>query len=212
MKSFIRTSAGVLACLAMLVPAATAIAGPAPATVPAGQPGRLPVRLLNPEPPSPYGCTQQGGSTVCFSDTSELVAPSSAGADCGGLVAPQPTRRVKATRLYDSNGDLVERTQETMASGTFLCNPATGAVVRYRQHDIDTDLLATPGDLGTSTRHSVESLVASAPGHGDILVNKVRTVYAADGRVLSRTGRRDFDAYFAGDPAVVAKVRAALGG
>jgi len=211
MKSFIRTSAGVLACLALLIPAATASAGPQPAEVPTWRPGSIPVPQLNPEPPDSYACTPQGRSTVCLSDTSQLIAPTSIGAVCGDLVDPESTRRTKATRLYNANGDLVQRTQETFVAGTLLCNPATGAVVRYRQHEIDTDVLAVPGNLSTATRHSVESLVASGPGHRDVLVNRVRAVYGADGRVPSRTGRRDFDAYFAGDPAVVAKVRAAIG-
>jgi hypothetical protein len=214
MNSFIKTAAAVLACLAMFTlwgapSAAGQPAGPVPA-LPAGGP---PARPLNPEPPDSYTCTPRSDSTVCHSDTSDVVAPSSIGFVCGagdGVFAV--TRRVKAMRLYDANGDLVKRVQETITHNTLLCNPATRASVSSRQHDIDTDILATPGDLSTAMRYSVESLIATGPDHRVLLVDKGRTVYAADGSVVSRTGRRDFDAYFAGNAAIVARLHAAIGG
>lgn len=218
MKSFIRTSAGVLASLAMLVTAGAArAAGQPSSTVLSRSTGGVPLDQLNPVPPDSYTCTARHHSTVCHSDTSEVVAATPIGIVCGtgdnafDVIDLESTRRVKAMRLYDAEGNLVKRVRENIFSDTRLGNPITGALVRYRQHDIDTDILAVPGDLGSATTYSIESLIATAPGYGVVLVNKGRSVYAADGSVLSRTGRRDFDAYFAGNTAVVAKLCAALG-
>ena len=122
------------------------------------------------------------------------------------------TRRVKAERWYDRDGNLVKRVRDNIFSDARLSNPVTGAFVEYDQHDIDRAILAVPGDLDTITTYSTESLVAVAPGYGAVLVNTGRSVYGPDGSLISRTGRRDLDAYFGGDTSVVASLCAALGG
>ena len=83
----------------------------------------------------------------------------------------QATRRVKAERWYDRDGNLVKRVRDNIFSDARLSNPVTGAFVEYDQHDIDRAILAVPGDLDTITTYSTESLVAVAPGYGAVLVN-----------------------------------------
>ncbi len=172
---------------------------------------------LNPPPSDSYVCTAVGKGTRCLSDTSEVLDPAPSGIFCGSgagayEVIDQATRRVKAERWYDADGNLVKRIRANLFSDASLSNPTTGTSVAYDQHDIDTNLLAVPGDLDTATTMSVEFLVASAPGYGAVLVNVGLTVTAPDGSVLSHTGRRDFDAYFGGDASVVDDLCAALEG
>jgi hypothetical protein len=219
MKSIITALTGALACTALFVPATPANAARStPVAASAGSAKTNTVGPLNPEPPDSYTCSPRRHRTVCVSDTSEVVAPTPIGIVCGtgdgkfDVIDLEATRRVKAMRVYDDHGDLVTRVRENIFYGTRLGNPVTGVSVPYRQHDIDTDILATRGDLSTATTYSVESLVATAPGYGVVLVNKGRSVYGPDGSVLSRTGRRDLDDYFAGNTAAVAKLCAALGG
>ena len=180
----------------------------------AGAPTAVP---LNPEPPDSYTCTPIGAGTRCTSDTTTVVDPVPSGIVCGTgadefEAIDQGTRRVKAVRWYDRDGNLVTRVRDNLFSDTVLSHPVTGASVAYDQHDIDTDVLAVPGDLDTATTYSAEYLMAVAPGYGAVIVNTGRSVYAPDGSLVSRTGRRDFDAYFGGDASVFADLCAALGG
>jgi hypothetical protein len=174
------------------------------------------IQTLNPEPPPSYTCTAIGVGVRCSSDTVVVLDPEPIGITCGSgagafEVMDQATRRVKAVRWYDRDGNLVKRVRDNLFSDTRLSNPVTGASVPYDQHDIDTDILAIPGDLGSATTYSEEHIVASVPGYGTVLVSVGRSVRAPDGTLLSRTGRRDFDAYFGGDRSVLDELCAALG-
>lgn len=210
-KHSMRTSCAAAGAAAIsvglgLVVAATGAAG-------AGAPTAV---ALNPPPPDSYTCTPVGNGTRCLSDTTATGLAEDSGIVCGtGAhafgVMDSATRRVKAERWYDADGNLVKRVRANLFSDAHLSNAVTGASVSYDQHDVDTDLLAVPGDLDTATTYSVESFVAVAPGHGAVLVNKGRSVYAPDGTLVQRTGRRDFDAYFGGDDSVMAELCAALG-
>ena len=181
----------------------------------AGRPATVP---LNPPPPnSSYTCKSIGAGTRCDSDTTEVLDPAPSGIICGTgadmfELTDQATRRVKAERWYDTNGNLVKRVRANIFSDASLINPVTGAFVVYDQHDVDRAILAVPGDLDTITTYSTEWLVAVAPGYGAVLVNTGQSVYGPDGSLISRTGRRDLDAYFGGDASVVAPLCAALGG
>ena len=171
---------------------------------------------LNPPPPDSYSCTPVGAGTRCVSDTTATGLAEDSGIVCGTgagafSVMDSATRRVKAERWYDTNGDLVKRIRANLFSDSRLTNPLNGKSVPYDQHDVDTDIFSVPGDLGTATTYSIESLAAVAPGYGTVLVNKGRSVYGPDGEVLERTGRRDLDAYFGGDDSIVADLCAALG-
>ena len=174
------------------------------------------IQTLNPEPPPSYTCTAIGVGTRCTSDTVVVRDPEPTAITCGSgagafEVMDQATQRVKAVRWYDRDGNLVKRVRDNLFSDTRLSNPLTGASVPYAQHDIDTNILAIPGDLNSATTYSENNLVATAPGYGTVLVNSGRSVTAPDGTVLSLTGRRDLDAYFGGDRSVMDKLCAALG-
>jgi len=190
-----------------------AVAGTQATTVDAAAPS---IQTLNPEPPASYTCTAIGAGVMCSSDTVVVLDPEPSGIICGSgagafEVMDQGTRRVKAVRWYNRDGNLVKRVRDNLFSETRLSNPVTGASVAYDQHDADTEIFATPGDLDSATTYSEEHFVASAPGYGVVLVNVGRSVTAPDGTVLSRTGRRDFDAYFGGETAVLDELCAALG-
>lgn len=189
----------------MALPGAAAVAAP-PTT-----------GALNPQPPASYTCSAIGAGTRCVSDTTEVLDPEPSGIICGSgpeafEVMDRATRRVVAERWYDTGGNLVKRVRSNLFSDSALFDPATGAAVPYDQHDTDTDLLAVPGDLDSRTTYSVESFLATAPGVGAVLVNQGRSVYTADGEVLERTGRRDFDAYANGDLSVMDGLCRALNG
>jgi hypothetical protein len=189
--------AAVVAC-----PAAATAAGPQPAA------------QLNPEPPDGYSCVANGTGTVCHLETTTVFDPAPSGIVCGeGAdafdVLDQATRRLVATRLYNRDGDLVKRIRENWFSDAHLSTVA-GATVDYRQHDTDTDYFAVPGDLGTGTLYSENSLVATAPGWGVVAMEAGRTVVDADGSV-EQNGRRDLSEYFAGDPSSLARLCLALG-
>src|SRR3954447_17559124 len=160
-----------------------------PNTVHAATPS---IQTLNPEPPPSYTCTAIGFGTRCTSDTVVVRDPEQSGISCGSgagafEVTDQATQRVKAVRWYDRDGNLVKRVRDNLFSDTRLSNPVTGASVAYAQHDIDTDILATPGDLDSATTLSVEHFVASVPGYGTVLVNSGRSVRASDGTLLLHT-------------------------
>jgi hypothetical protein len=174
------------------------------------------IPTLNPVPPASYTCRAIGFGVRCNSDTVEVLDPEPTGITCGSgagafEVMDQATRRVKAVRWYDRDGNLVKRVRDNIFSATRLSNPTTGASVPYHQHDIDTDILAIPGDLDSATTYSDEHFVAWAPGYGTVLVNVGWSVTTSDGTVLWRTGRRDFDAYFGGDSSVMNDLCSALG-
>ena len=171
---------------------------------------------LNPAPPDSYTCTPIGNGTRCLLDVTTTGIVEDSGIVCGTgadafEIVDSASRRVKAERWYDREGNLVKRVRANLFSDSRLTNPVTGVFVTYDQHDIDTDLFAVPGDLGSATTYSNEHLIAIAPGYGTVLVNTGRSVYGSDGSVISQTGRRDLDAYFGGDASVVMSLCAALG-
>src|SRR3954464_8934958 len=107
------------------------------------------IQTLNPQPPPSYTCTAIGFGVTCRSDTVVVLDPEPTGITCGSgpgafEVMDQATRGVKAVRWYDRDGNLVKRVRDNVFSDTRLSNPVTGASVPYDQHDIDTDILATP--------------------------------------------------------------------
>src|SRR5215217_7300999 len=95
--------------------------------------------------------------TDIFCDGTQLLASS--------------TRSVVGKRLYDADGNLLQRHFRESITGSFL-NPATGELVLWRQHDTVIQNLAVPGDLSTGTTQvsGLDSRVW-APGGGTILTD-----------------------------------------
>ena len=97
------------------------------------------IQTLNPDPPPSYTCTAIGFGVMCSSDTVVVLDPEPSGIICGSgagafEVMDQATRRVKAVRWYDRNGNLVKRVRDNLFSDAQLSNPVTGASVLYDQH------------------------------------------------------------------------------
>jgi hypothetical protein len=194
----------------VLLALAAVIGAPAAAVAAAPRP----TAELNPAPPDGYTCTANGTGTVCHLDATNVFDPAPSGIVCGdGATAfdvfDQATRRLVATRWYDRDGNLVKRIRENWFSDARF-STVTGSAVDYRQHDTDTDYFAVPGDLGSATIYSQNSLVATAPGWGVVAMEAGRTVVDADGNV-EQNGRRDLSDYFVGDPTSLDRLCAALG-
>lgn len=115
-----------------------------------------------------------------------------------------------AIRYYDQNGNLTRRViHENYTFGQFS-NPLTGAVVPYTQHNTITDVLATPGDLGTATETNVgENIFKPAQG-APVFKYAGRFVTAPDGTIEFQAGQNDFFKLMAGDTSVLQKLCAAL--
>src|SRR5215212_1358239 len=83
------------------------------------------IQTLNPEPPPSYTCTAIGFGVTCSSDTVVVLDPEPAGITCGSgpgafEVMDQGTRRVKAVRWYDRDGNLVKRVRDNLFSDARL--------------------------------------------------------------------------------------------
>ena len=59
--------------------------------------------------------------------------------------------RQKATRSYDTDGNLTRRAIHERFTLGRLTNAVTGRTVDYTQHDTVTAVLAVPGDLDTAS-------------------------------------------------------------
>jgi len=122
------------------------------ALVPSSVVARTPVdpSTLNPAPPDFFNaeCFRGAGGTVCtlrFSDDPIVDEPS--GIVCGSteLLFSQ-TRSVVGKRVYDPDGNLVQRHFREELAGV-LTHPVTGGSVPWIQHDTVIHNLSIPGDL-----------------------------------------------------------------
>ena len=128
---------------------AVALAVPASARTPVDP------STLNPPPPAEFNpvCFRDGSHITCdiaFSEPPVVDAPS--GIMCGSTeLLISLSRSVVGKRLYDADGNLLQRHfREYFDNGRFL-NPDTGLVALWTQHDTDIQNLAVPGDPSTGT-------------------------------------------------------------
>ncbi len=109
---------------------------------------------LNPAPPESFNavCYRDGSHITCdlaFSDPDVVDVPS--GIICGGTeLLLSASRSVVGKRIYDADGNLLQRHFRESLDGTF-CNPDTGRVALWTQHDTVIHNLAVPGDVATGT-------------------------------------------------------------
>ncbi len=205
----LRLSRLVLAATGGLV-LTVALAAPASARTPVDP------STLNPPPPASFNavCFRDGNHIACdlaFSDPDMVDEPS--GIVCGGteLLVSQ-SRAVVGKRIYDADGNLLQRHFRESFYGTFR-NPETGRVALWTQHDTVINNLAVPGDLATGTEQ-VSGLGTRVwrPGGGTILTDAGRVIVdvAAD-QVVKISAHHPFDAYFRlGDRSALAPLCAAL--
>jgi hypothetical protein len=171
---------------------------------------------LNPEPPDFYACAATGGGAICRAHTVTPYALEATGIVCGSgagtfEILDSGARDVRAWRWYDRDGNLTRRERITDFLAPHFTNPLTGATLYYQQHNTDWDVLAVPGDLGTSTFTGHGVISVNVPGHGSVLHESGRTVVGPDGNVESQAGRSDLSDYYGGDTALVRELCAALG-
>ena len=108
------------------------------------------------------------------------------------------SRSVVGTRLYNADGNLLQRHFRETFTGTFT-NPDTGRVATWTQHDTILHRLATPGDVGSGS-WSVSGQVSHvrAPDGRTILLDGGRVIVdASTGDILESHGPHRFDDYFA---------------
>jgi len=201
-----------LAIVVWMLPVLVALAS-APAAL-AGRPAAQP---LNPPPPDIYTCAATGSGTICRAHTIAPYQDESTGIICGSgpdafEVLDSGTRDVRATRWYDTDGNLTTRERTFLFRGTHLSNPITGAAIYYAQHNADLDVLATPGDFDSSTVTSRGHLTITAPGFGVVALESGRVVIGPSGDIEFQSGRSDIADYFNGQIGVLDDLCDALGG
>jgi hypothetical protein len=167
---------------------------------------------LNPPPPAEFNavCYLDGSHITCdlaFSDPDVVDDPS--GIICDGtMLLASFSRSVVGKRIYDADGNLLQRHFRESLDGTFL-NPDTGRVVLWTQHDTVISNLAVPGNQATGTE-SVSGLLTRVwlPGGGTILTDAGRLVAdAATGELVKVSAHHPL---VLGDPSALATLCAAL--
>lgn len=149
---------------------------------PAGVAGQPVTQPLNPEPPSVYTCKTVGAGFICEASLAEPYGPFDNGVVCGSGagtfdVFDQGLETLSATRYYDTNGDLVKRVIHDSEVGA-LSNPLTGASIPYTINNINTDVLAVPGDLSSLSETTTGNQNITVPGMGNVFKEAGRLVFA----------------------------------
>jgi hypothetical protein len=116
----------------------------------------------------------------------------------------------RAVRYYDQNGNLIRRVVHFDDDGQWS-NAITGVAVPYKQHNIITDVLATPGDLSSITETWTGGIVFTLPHQGELAVDAGRITVAPDGSFEFTSARHDILNYVLGDTSALQKLCAALG-
>ena len=170
---------------------------------------------LTPSPPSFLTCKAAASGTVCTGTRTIDYGPEDSGLACGTgadtfAILDRGSFRQKATRSYDTNGNLTRRViHESFTLGQ-LANAVTGRTVDYTQHDAVTAVLAVPGDLDTATETITGEIIASLPHRGLVLAETGRITFTPDGAIEFASGRHDIQDYVAGDPSALHELCAAL--
>lgn len=210
-----RLITGVAACVVATLMALLSFTPPSAAAGAGNEP--VDPSALNPPVPALFNasCSRVGNHISCslaFDDPDVIVnEPSGIICDHTELLISQ-TRSVVGKRLYDADGNLLQRHFRESLDGTFT-NPDTGLVALWTQHDTVIHDLAVPGDDTTGTEH-VTGLDTRAwmPGGGTIITDTGTLIFpeGTDG-VLKESGHHPFLDYFAfGDTSALEPLCAAL--
>jgi len=208
-----------------VLPAATAAAAVGALTVAssavAAQPSAQP---LNPPPPPFLVCKAVGNGTICDGsrtlqhgpmDVSDEGGPAfTCGSGPGAFhILDSALDDQHVVRSYDQDGNLTRRVIHELWRSAQFGNSLTGAAVSYEQSDTITDVLATPGDLDTSTQTITgNGTVVTVPHQGAIFLQAGRSVFGPDGSLDFQAGPAAAVDYFVnGDASVWQPVCAALG-
>jgi hypothetical protein len=186
----------------------------------AGQPI---TQQLNPPPPSYEICKAVGDGTICQGTTDFSYGPIDTGAEgpplvCGSGsntfdVFDRAVGNSMARRIYDGNGNLVERYRYDQITDGENSNPLTGATVGYTSTLTNIDELAIPGDLGSATERTTGEFIVR-PAHGGpvfMQVGRTVTTFEPDFSLDFQAGPNDFFDYAFGDTSVLGPLCTALG-
>jgi hypothetical protein len=185
---------------------------------PAAHAASPPTQTLNPPPPPYESCKAVGGGTICSGSNSVTYGPVDNGFGCGtGASAfdvfDQGADDINATRWYDSDGNLTRRDIHYDEPNGEWINPLTDATLPYSQRYSQTDVLAIPGDLTSSTETVTGEIIMREKTGAPVIIAVGRQVYNfGQSELYFTAGRNDIvAAFFEGDPAPLARVCAALG-
>lgn len=174
---------------------------------------------LTPQPPTYESCRMVGGGTIASGSNAVTYDATDTGITCGTGsnafdIFDQGAYDINAIRYYDQNGDLTRRVIHYDEPSGQWTNPLTGAALGYTQRYVQTDVLAVPGDLTTSTETVTGENLMRMPTGAPVLFGMGRQVYNFDqSELFSSAGRNDYvAAFFDGDSAPLARVCGALTG
>ena len=177
------------------------------------------IQTLNPPPPSFETCKAIGGGTICSGTQTVSYGPVDTGIACGSGtnafdIFDQGAYNESATRHYDGNANLTRRVIHDKYSFGQWSNPITGATVNYTQNNVQTDVLAIPGDLTSSTETITGENIYRTGTGAPVFIATGRQVFNFDmSELLSSSGRNGFiAAFFQGDATAFDQVCAALAG
>lgn len=200
----------------LLVTAIALFAVLTPQTVFASQP--VDPSTLNPPPPPEFNpvCQAVGGGTRCDIGYTETQGPYGTGIICGTgatsfEVVVFDTRTVNGFRVYDQNGNLIQRHFREDLVGTFS-NPLTGALVDFVQSDTVIHTLSVPGDINSGTFTSSGVTRVFMPSSGVVLIDAgTALILESDGTTITESAHHPFAAYYEqGDTSAIQPICDAL--
>jgi hypothetical protein len=163
-------------------------------------------------------CHAVGGGTICNFSHVEAYGPVDTGIVCGSGadafdIFDQGVDNETQTFWFDENDNLTKFTDHDVYSFGQWSNPATGAIVPYTQHNLETVVFPVPGDF-TSGTSTITGENIYRVGTGRFVLQAVgRQVFNWDGsELLSSHGPNAFvAAFYEGDPHAFDQICAALG-
>jgi hypothetical protein len=155
--------------------------------------GAVDLDNLNPPPPDWYTCTATGSGAVCHGSH---VAGHQGGEDgsCpqGFDILEDAVVYETAKRVYDRNGDLIERVLHDRFPHdprNILYNSVTGKSVPYWGSGTERDTFTVPGDFDSIiARTSGNGYTVTVPGIGLLIKDAGRLDFAPDGTVIEMRG------------------------
>jgi hypothetical protein len=170
---------------ATVLAAAFAVAAPAQAAVDLDN--------LNPPPPGWYTCAAVGSGAVCHGSHSGGHQGEPDGSCPQGFdILEDAFVRESAKRVYDRNGDLVERVLHDRWAhdpSNVIYNSVTGKSVPYWGSGTERDTFVVPGDFDSIfARTAGNGYSVTVPGVGLLIKDAGRLDFAPDGSVIEMRG------------------------
>jgi hypothetical protein len=168
-----------------IVAAALAVAAPAQ--------GAVDLNNLNPPAPDWYTCQATGSGAVCHGSHVGGHQGGEDGSCAQGFdILEDAFVYETAKRVYDRNGDLVERVLHDRwphDPRNILYNSVTGKSVPYWGSGNERDTFTVPGDFGSIiARTSGNGYTVTVPGLGLLIKDAGRLDFAPDGSVIEMRG------------------------